>query len=296
MTTRPGSSWGSAACFALAVPVLFLLACGAEKGDTGSAPGAGGAGTGGSGVSGGGASGQAGAGGLRGTAGAGNTGGGTAGAGNVGGGTAGSGNVGGGNAGAGNAGGGNAGSGNAGSGNAGSGNAGGGNAGSGNAGSGNAGSGNAGSGNAGSGGAGAAGTGGAGDGGLTYRRANLTNFTSYPDPGSEECVEFNGCMWAGQFAFVEGQQPESWVMSHNIAAVHSRDAGTYQLKTLRLRKDGRQIDVTVYDMCADSDCSGCCTANSRETGFLIDIERYTAERFGVGDGIVEWACLDCGGP
>ena len=32
----------------------------------------------------------------------------------------------------------------------------------------------------------------------------------------------------------------------------------------------------------------------RETGFLIDIEKYTMQRFGTGDGIVEWTCLDCG--
>ena len=43
-------------------------------------------------------------------------------------------------------------------------------------------------------------------GGGTYRRANLTNFTSYPDPNSEECIRYNGCMWAGQFAFVSGKQ------------------------------------------------------------------------------------------
>ena len=128
---------------------------------------------------------------------------------------------------------------------------------------------------------------------LVWRTANRTNFTSYPDPGSEECIEFNGCTWAGQFAFVSGTQPESWVQSHNIIAVHSKDAGTSRLKTLRLRQGNRQIDATVYDMCSDSDCSGCCTQNARETGFLIDVEKYTMQRFGAGDGIVEWACLDC---
>ena len=128
---------------------------------------------------------------------------------------------------------------------------------------------------------------------LTWRTANLTNFTSYPEPGSEECEDYNGCMWAGYFAFVDGQMPLSWVMSHDIAAVHSRDASTYALKTLRIRQGSRQLDVTVYDMCADSDCDGCCTRNASETGFLIDIEHYTMQRFGSGHGIVEWACLDC---
>jgi hypothetical protein len=139
------------------------------------------------------------------------------------------------------------------------------------------------------------GTGGSSGGGLVWKKANLTNFTSYPDPGSEECIEFNGCMWAGQFAFVSGTQPKSWVMSHNIAAVHERDAKTYKLKTLRLKQGSKQIDVVVYDECSDSDCSGCCTENAHQNGlnFLIDIEEFTMKRFGSGDGVVDWACVDC---
>jgi hypothetical protein len=128
---------------------------------------------------------------------------------------------------------------------------------------------------------------------LTWQQANLTEFTSYPDPGSEECIKYNGCKWAGQFAALQGTQPESWVKTHNIGAVHSKDFSTYKLKTLRLKQGSKTIDVTIYDMCADSDCSGCCTANSKQTGFLIDIESYTAARFGTSSGIVDWACLDC---
>jgi hypothetical protein len=140
------------------------------------------------------------------------------------------------------------------------------------------------------------GTGGSSGGGnLVWKKANLTNFTSYPDPGSEECIKFNGCMWAGQFAFVSGTQSKSWVMSHNIAAIHEKDANTYKLKTLRLKQGSKQIDVVVYDECADSDCSGCCTENARQNGlnFLIDIESFTMDRFGTGDGVVDWACLNC---
>jgi hypothetical protein len=129
--------------------------------------------------------------------------------------------------------------------------------------------------------------------GLVWRDANLTHFTSYPDPGSEECIEYNGCTWAGYFAFVNGQRSEEWVSQHDIAAVHSRDASAYALKTLRVRQGSRQIDVTVYDMCSDSDCNGCCTRNASQTGFLLDLESYTAQRFGSGDGVVQWACLDC---
>ena len=81
------------------------------------------------------------------------------------------------------------------------------------------------------------------------------------------------------------------VLDISLGTVKSRLA--YGLKTLRLRQDGNQIDVVVYDVCSDSDCDGCCTSDAAATGFLIDIESYTAERFGSGDGIVEWACLDC---
>ena len=33
--------------------------------------------------------------------------------------------------------------------------------------------------------------------------------------------------------------------------------------------------------------------NAASTGFLIDLESYTADRFGQGDGIVDWTCVDC---
>jgi hypothetical protein len=129
--------------------------------------------------------------------------------------------------------------------------------------------------------------------GLSWRKANLTNFESYPDPDSDECREYNGCTWEGQFAFVDGKKSESWVKAHNIIAVHEKDANKYALKTLRLKQGSHQIDATVYDECADSDCDGCCTRNSRKTGFLVDIEKYTMQRFGSGDGIVQWACVNC---
>jgi len=127
-------------------------------------------------------------------------------------------------------------------------------------------------------------------------KANLTNFESYPAPDSEECREFNGCTWAGQFAFVSGKQPLSWVKSHNIIAVHQKDGKKYRLKTLRLSKGGKTIDAKVYDICADSDCSGCCTQNAKPHGynFLIDIEKYTMKKFGnQGSGTVDFTCLDC---
>lgn len=127
-----------------------------------------------------------------------------------------------------------------------------------------------------------------------WHQANLTWYTSWPEPDSEECIEYNGCTWAGYFAGVEGQMTEEWASQHNIIAVHEKDWKQYKLKTFRLRMNGSTIDAVVYDMCSDSDCDGCCTENAGEIGFLIDIEKYTRERFdGNGDGVVEWTCLDC---
>ena len=127
-----------------------------------------------------------------------------------------------------------------------------------------------------------------------WHQANLTWYTSWPEPGSEECIEYNGCTWAGYFAGVDGQMTEEWVKEHNIIAVHEKDWKKYKLKTFRLRMNGSTIDAVVYDMGSDSDCDGCCTENAGEIGFLIDIEKYTRERFdGNGDGVVEWTCLDC---
>ncbi|MGZ3454240.1 MAG: hypothetical protein ACXVEF_31835, partial [Polyangiales bacterium] len=68
---------------------------------------------------------------------------------------------------------------------------------------------------------------------LVWRQANLTTFTSYPDPGSEECIKYSGCLYAGQFAALSSKMPESWVAANNIAAVHSKDFAAYKLKTLR---------------------------------------------------------------
>lgn len=124
--------------------------------------------------------------------------------------------------------------------------------------------------------------------GCQWYSANLTHYESYPDPGSEECLEYNGCQWSGQFYGLEGTQPESWVAANNIIAVHQKDWQWLGLKTIKLRQGDREITATVYDLCSDSDCNGCCTANLGGDGYLIDIEKYTMERFGSGEGIVEF--------
>ncbi len=126
------------------------------------------------------------------------------------------------------------------------------------------------------------------DCGSAWYRANLTHYESYPAPGSDECIIYNGCLWSGYFYGISGKQPESWVMANNIAAVHLKDWSWLGLKTINLRQGNKRITAKVYDACADSDCSGCCTANLAGDGYLIDLEKYTMQRFGSGYGIVEF--------
>jgi hypothetical protein len=121
-----------------------------------------------------------------------------------------------------------------------------------------------------------------------WHKAALTSYTSYPAPGSTECLDYNGCHWAGQFYGMEGKQSEDWVARHNIAAVHAKDWDWLGMKVLNLRQGGRQIEVQVIDICADADCDGCCTENLGGDNFLIDLESATMARFGAGGGVVEF--------
>jgi hypothetical protein len=125
---------------------------------------------------------------------------------------------------------------------------------------------------------------------LVWKSANKTNYTSYPDPGSEECIEFNGCTWEGLFAACDDKKSEAWVSEHDIVAAFP-DFEDLELHDLCLRKGSKTIVVTVLDTCADSDCDGCCTENQGNADQLIDLESYTNERWGVPDGPIEWADL-----
>jgi hypothetical protein len=125
---------------------------------------------------------------------------------------------------------------------------------------------------------------------LVWKSANKTNYESYPAPGSPECVEFNGCTWAGQFAACDAKKEESWVMTHDIVAAFP-DFQSLELHDLCLRKGDKTIVATVLDTCADSDCDGCCSQNLGSAAELIDVEKYTNQRWGVADGRIEWADL-----
>lgn len=126
--------------------------------------------------------------------------------------------------------------------------------------------------------------------GLTWKSANKTNYTSYPDPGSEECIKFNGCAYEGQFAACDKTESKAWVSSHNIVSVFP-DLNKLALHDLCLKSGSKTIVVTVLDECADSDCSGCCTQNKGNKDELIDIESFTDARWGVDDGPIQWADL-----
>jgi len=131
-----------------------------------------------------------------------------------------------------------------------------------------------------------------GDCGTKWYSARLTNYESYPDPGSAECIRYSGCRWAGSFYGLEGRRSLRWVQDHNIVAVHLKDWSWLGLKTLGLRQGDHRIEARVYDACSDADCDDCCSRNLGGDGYLIDIEKHTMERFGAGDGIVEFQICD----
>jgi hypothetical protein len=125
--------------------------------------------------------------------------------------------------------------------------------------------------------------------GLTWKSARKTWYTSYPDPGSEECIEFNGCTWAGEFAFCDGKKSEAWVMAHDIVAVFPSTG--LDLHDICIKKGQKTMVVTVLDTCGDSDCNGCCTENRGDADRLIDLEKYTNQRWGLDDGAIQYADL-----
>jgi hypothetical protein len=140
---------------------------------------------------------------------------------------------------------------------------------------------------------GAGGTGGTGAcdaPGLVWKTARKTWYTSYPEPGSEECIKYNGCMWQGLFsACGDDRKSKAWVMSHNIAAFFP--LGNMNLHDVCIKSGTKTMIVTVYDTCGDSDCGGCCTANKGNNDALIDLESFTNARWGLPDGRIMWADL-----
>jgi hypothetical protein len=125
---------------------------------------------------------------------------------------------------------------------------------------------------------------------LNWKTANKTYYESYPEPGSEECIKYNGCQWEGQFSACEGKKDEKWVEATNIAAVFPLfDELAHH--ELCIRSGDRVMIVNVIDTCGDADCDGCCTRNQGEADALIDLESYTNARWVLPDSLIEWADL-----
>ena len=94
--------------------------------------------------------------------------------------------------------------------------------------------------------------------GVTYRAQCLAG-----DGGSFEVA----CRW-----------PESTVRQWDIAATWDRDPALLG-RTIEVRVQGRDriVRVNVLNVCADSDCNGCCSRNAANGAYkLIDLEKWSA--------------------
>ncbi len=145
-----------------------------------------------------------------------------------------------------------------------------------------------------------------------WHTAQLTTYTSYPrcckgspayDPhaSKEECEDYSGCKYEGEFAAI-GKKSFEWVKDNAIIAFYDNadKAGKefnkkYGGKKIRLRKNGKEFTAVIADTCGNSDCNDCCIKNSKG-GFLVDMEYWTAERnIGVAnkaEGTIEFQILD----
>jgi hypothetical protein len=138
----------------------------------------------------------------------------------------------------------------------------------------------------------------------TTGTASLTYYMSYPfccpespnyDPNfpEEECSDFSGCQDMGNFAaFQQDSNPDGhvcleYVQTHNLVAFYDNSdpegnnwASKFANKDIQITKIYNGItyvfDATVADTCVNQDCNDCCSTNSQPSGFLVDIEYYTA--------------------
>jgi hypothetical protein len=130
----------------------------------------------------------------------------------------------------------------------------------------------------------------------TWQKASFTTYTSYapccksnpnydPKYPTEECDDYSACDYPGDFAAI-GHKSFSWVKSHDLIAFYdSSDKkgkqfdSKYANKQVKLRKNGVELTALIADTCGDWDCDGCCTANAKPSGFLVDMEYYTILRY-----------------
>jgi hypothetical protein len=83
-----------------------------------------------------------------------------------------------------------------------------------------------------------------------------------------------------------GRVSQNFVNNVNIVAVHSKFWSTYGYTQVDITFNGKTGRFVVLDLCADTDCGGCCTANMNwnNNGFLLDIDSAAARRvFGISN-------------
>jgi len=127
----------------------------------------------------------------------------------------------------------------------------------------------------------------------SWPRCCVGNPNYDPTANTDECTLYNGCTWAGSFAYKScsganstgnpGQCTIDYVRNNNLVSFFSTSGEhlQYQGKKIRIEAKGKTIEALVVDTCGDSDCPwpppGCCTTNAGKSkdGFLIDMERET---------------------
>jgi len=73
-----------------------------------------------------------------------------------------------------------------------------------------------------------------------------------------------------------------------VVAIHEKDWTTSKYHYIEIQlSNGVTGTLQSWDLCADADCSGCCTTNAQAFGgnFLVDVERRTLQRL---FGITTW--------
>ena len=159
--------------------------------------------------------------------------------------------------------------------------------------------------------------------------ASGTLYSSWPKPGSQECVIYEGCKWAGMFSSIDAGSnkkkcakgaaymsggngtkkacrftPQT-VKAMRMASTSIKDFDRLKGKTLEVMIEGitnKTTTVTIRDNCNDADCrsdncggvyAGCCSKHSDNFKYtLLDLEANPASELLGIDLTVE----DVGGP
>ena len=147
--------------------------------------------------------------------------------------------------------------------------------------------------------------------------ASFTYYDSYPaccpdnpnynpQASKEECDDYSGCKYSGDFAAI-GHKSFDYVKSNDLIAFYdnsnasgSQFMSKYGGKQIKLTKGSVSFTALIADTCGNSDCKNCCAKNSQPSGFLVDMEYYTLMRhFGsksAADGSISFVISDAPAP